>query len=163
MAAISPPFAAAVEESLGLLAERCPDPTPAVYARLFAQQPRMQAHFWRDADGAVKGEMLSRTFALILDLVGDGRYAAQMIGTEMVTHEGYDIPREVFATFFGVVRETAREILGDDWTPAYEAAWDGLLAEIGRLVLGVPRSDVTSDFHRERVAAFEAKFADGAV
>jgi hemoglobin-like flavoprotein len=152
------PYADAVEASLGLVAERCPDPTAVVYARLFAQQPRMRAHFWRDSDGAVKGEMLSRTFALILDLVGEGRYAAQMIGTEMITHEGYDIPREVFSTFFSVVRDAAREILQDDWTPAFEAGWLGLLDRIDHLVRDVPRSDVTSDFHRERVAAFEAPF-----
>ena len=159
MTAQALPYAAAVEQSLELLAERCPDPAPVVYARLFAQQPRMEAHFWRDADGAVRGEMLSRTFSLILDLVGDGRYAAQMIGTEMVTHEGYDIPREIFAIFFGVVRDATREILAADWTADFEAAWQALLAEIDHVVLGVPRSDVTSAWHRERVAAFEARFA----
>ena len=149
--------AADIEDSLERLAERNADPTPEVYARLFAAHPQIEVHFWRDSDGAVKGEMLSRTFAAILDFVGERRYAHIMIGTEMVTHEGYDIPREIFATFFGVVRDTARDILGPDWSPRFETAWDELLVEIDRFAQAVPRSDVTSDFHRQRVAAFEAR------
>jgi len=136
------PYADAVEASLGLVAERCPDPTAVVYARLFAQQPRMRAHFWRDSDGAVKGEMLSRTFALILDLVGEGRYAAQMIGTEMITHEGYDVPREAFSTFFANVGEGLKDVLGPDWTPGYETAWTEMLADVDHFARHTPRSDV---------------------
>ena len=152
------PLAADIEASLELAAERCADPTPVVYARLFDLHPRMQAHFWRDSDGAVKGEMLSRTFAAILDFVGERRYAGLMIGTEMVTHEGYDIPREIFATFFGVVRDGLREILGAEWSPAFDHAWRELLVEIDRFVQAVPRSDVSTDFHRQRVAEFESRF-----
>ena len=128
------PAAAAIERSLELMAERCDDPTPLVYARLFAEHPDMQAHFWRDAAGAIKGEMLARTFAAILDFVGPRRYADHMIGTEMITHEGYDIPRDVFATFFGVVAATVKEVLGPDWTEELQSAWRDLLAEIDGFV-----------------------------
>ena len=148
--------AAEIEASLALLAERVGDPTPGVYARLFARHPQMEVHFWRDANGAVKGEMLARTFDAIFDFVGERRYAGHMIGTEMVTHEGYDIPREIFATFFGVIRDTAREALGSEWSPAFETAWTALLAEIDDFVRAAPRSDVNDPFHKARVAAFEA-------
>lgn len=124
------PHAAEIEQSLELLAERCPDPTPLVYAKLFERQPEMKPQFWRDADDAIKGEMLARTFSAILDFVGERRYADMMIGTEMITHEGYDVPRQVFATFFGTVRDTLREVLGADWTEAFEGAWAELLVEI---------------------------------
>jgi hemoglobin-like flavoprotein len=129
--------AAEIEASLELLADRG-DPTRAVYARLFARQPQMHALFWRDTDDAVKGEMLSRVFAAILDFIGERRYADHMIGCEIVTHEGYDVPREVFATFFGVVAETAAEALGPDWTPAMADAWRALLAELDAYVKAVP-------------------------
>jgi hemoglobin-like flavoprotein len=124
------PHAAEIEASLERLAERCPDPTPAVYARLFADQPAMKAHFWRDTDDAIKGEMLARVFAAILDFIGERRYADHMIGAELITHEGYDVPREVFATFFGTVAATVRDVLGPDFTPAMDRAWRELLAEI---------------------------------
>jgi hemoglobin-like flavoprotein len=128
------PGAAEIEASLELAAERCEDLTPLVYARVFERHPDMRAHFWRDADGAIKGEMLSRTFSAILDFVGERRYADHMILTEMVTHEGYDVPRQVFATFFGFVRDTVREVAGADWTGDFERAWDELLAEIDRYI-----------------------------
>jgi hypothetical protein len=126
-----------IELSLEQLAERG-DPTPAVYERLFAQQPQMQALFWRDTDHAVKGEMLSRVFQAILDFVGERRYADHMIGCEIITHEGYDVPRAVFATFFGVVAETVRDELGAEWTPAMDQAWRELLAELDAYVQATP-------------------------
>lgn len=126
-----------IEESLERLAERG-DPTAAVYARLFARQPQMQALFWRDADGAVKGEMLSRVFEAILDFIGERRYAHIMIGAEIVTHEGYDVPREVFATFFGVVAETVAAELGPDWTPRMANAWRELLDGLDTYVKATP-------------------------
>ncbi|HEX2559805.1 globin [Phenylobacterium sp.] len=122
--------AAEIEASLELAAERCEDLTPLVYAKVFERHPEMLPHFWRDTKDAIKGEMLSRTFSAILDFVGERRYADHMILTEMVTHEGYDVPREVFATFFGFVRDAVREVLGADWTPPFAQAWDELLAEI---------------------------------
>ena len=130
--------AAEIEASLELLAERSGDPTPLVYERLFARHPEMKVLFWRDASGAIKGEMLSRAFEALFDFVGDRRYANHMIGAEVVTHEGYDVPRDVFASFFPVVRDTIAEVLGPDWTPAMAGAWDQLLAEIDRWVAAAP-------------------------
>lgn len=128
----APAFAKAadIEASLELAAERCEDLTPLVYAHVFERHPEMKPHFWRDADDAIKGEMLSRTFSAILDFVGERNYADHMILTEMVNHEGYEIPRQVFATFFGFVRDAVREVIGADWTPEFARAWDELLAEI---------------------------------
>lgn len=154
----TPAFAAAdqIEASLELLAERG-DPTDAIYARLFERHPQMKPYFWRDTNGAIKGEMLSRTFEAILDFVGPRRYADHMIGTEIITHEGYDVPREIFATFFEVVRDSARDVLGADWTPAFEAAWSNLLVEIDRFAQATVTPDVSNpyfvklrdDFQRE--------------
>jgi hemoglobin-like flavoprotein len=126
--------AAEIERSLELLAERRPDPTPVVYERLFAAQPEMKAHFWRDTNDAIKGEMLAQVFAAILDFIGERRYADHMIGAEMITHEGYDVPREVFASFFGTVAETVRDVLGADFTPDMDRAWRALLADLDAYV-----------------------------
>ena len=137
-----PAFAQAteIEASLEIAAERCGDLTPRVYERLFARHPQMQALFWRDANGAIKGEMLARAFEAILDFVGERRYADHMLGAEVVTHEGYDVPRSVFATFFPVVRDTVAEAAGAGWTPAMASAWEQMLAEIDRYVAaGVER------------------------
>jgi len=122
--------AALIEQTLELAAERCPDLTPLVYERLFAREPQMLALFWRDTNGAIKGEMLARVFEAILDFVGARLYAHHLIQCEVVTHAGYDVPPDVFATFFGLVGEVVREAAGTDWTPAMESAWDRLLADL---------------------------------
>lgn len=128
--------AAIIEASLERLAELCADPTPLVYRELFRTHPYMEPYFWRDTNGAIRGEMLSRTFAAIFDFIGPRRYADMMIKTEMVTHEGYDVPREVFITFFSIIRDTTRSVLGATWTPAMEAAWTALLQEIQYFEIG---------------------------
>ncbi|RAK62851.1 globin [Phenylobacterium kunshanense] len=131
--------AAEIERSLELMAERCEDPAPLVYGRVFAAHPQVEAQFWRDTNGTIRGEMLARTFSAILDFVGDRLYADHLIKTEVITHEGYEVPREVFSTFFGFVAEAVREVLGPDWTPATETAWREMLAEIQRYLDATPR------------------------
>ena len=130
-----------VEQSLQLAAERCTDLTPLVYARLFAAHPEMEALFWRDKNHAIKGEMLARVFEIILDFIGEGHYAAQMIQCEVVTHSQYDVPPEVFRTFFGTVEATIREVLGDSWTAEIDAAWRKLLDDLDYYVLHTDQAE----------------------
>lgn len=132
------PQAAAVERSLEVFGDRVGDPTARVYETLFARFPQMKVHFWRDSDGAIKGSMLSRTFEAILDFVGERRYADRMIMNEVITHEGYDIPRGVFVTFFEVIRDTMADSLGSDWSSEFEQAWSSLLTEIAAYTGAVP-------------------------
>jgi hemoglobin-like flavoprotein len=115
--------AAAVETSLMLASERGGDLTDAVYARLFARHPAMQAEFWRDKNGAVRGEMLTRGFEAILDLCGPAAWAPAYLETEIVTHDAYGIPPTIFADFFAVIGDTVAATLGPDWTPAMAAGW----------------------------------------
>jgi hypothetical protein len=129
-----PADAAAIEASLELAAERGGDLAPRVYERLFAREPAMQALFWRDSNGAIKGEMLAKVFEAILDFIGARSYAHHLIETEVVTHEGYDVPRGVFAAFFGIVAEVVRESCGAGWTPAMDAAWTRTLADLDHYV-----------------------------
>ena len=123
-----------VEASLALVAERCGDLSPLVYERLFRDHPEMKALFWRDKIGTIKGEMLTRVFEAVLDYIGDNRYAAHMIRCEVVTHSQYDVPPQVFGTFFAVVVATIREQLGAEWTPEFETAWRELLRDFDGFV-----------------------------
>jgi hemoglobin-like flavoprotein len=115
--------AGSVEASLTLAADRAPDLTEAVYARLFARHPAMAAEFWRDRNGAIRGEMLARSFEAILDLCGPAAWAPAFIATETTTHDSYGIPRDIFADFFAVIGETVAATLGPDWTPAMAKGW----------------------------------------
>ena len=116
--------------SLELAGEACADPAPMVYARLFAEHPDMEALFVRDTDGSVRGEMLSRVFEAILDFIDRRAYGAQMIQCEVVTHEGYGVPPEVFGVFFRTVAATLRAIVGPAWSPDIDASWSVLLDQL---------------------------------
>lgn len=110
------------------------DITGRVYARLFADHPEMEALFVRDTNGAIKGEMLMRVIEAILDFIGPRAFARTMIQCEVITHEGYDVPPDVFGVFFGTVAATVRDILGAEWTPALDVAWMQLLADLDHYV-----------------------------
>src|ERR1700761_6055187 len=94
------PDAAAISESLELAAERVGDLTPLVYEKLFAAHPDMLPLFIRDTSGLVRGEMLSRVIELIFDYLDKDMWASNFIRSEVVTHNGYGVPREVFPIFF---------------------------------------------------------------
>lgn len=110
-----------------------PDLTASVYQRLFAEHPAMEALFVRDTNGAVRGEMLAKVWEILLDVADRREWAARMIQYEVVTHEGYDVPREVFGVFFRVVMDCVRDAL-PDWSGWDEAAFARLLAVIDRFV-----------------------------
>jgi hemoglobin-like flavoprotein len=123
-----------IAQSLELVAERHGDPTPQIYARLFAAYPETEALFVRDTTGAVRGEMLAMAFQCILDVNGAGAYAANLIRAERVNHEGVGVPPEAFGQFFPIVMQTCRELAGENWTPQTDAAWASLLTELDAVI-----------------------------
>jgi len=125
-----PTHADAITASLEIAAERGGDLTPRVYRVLFAREPQLAQLFSRDTDGAIKGEMLMKVIEAILDFIGERRYADHLIEAEAMNHEGFAVPRAVFATFFGVVAEVVKEACGHHWTGAMDDAWRRTLADL---------------------------------
>ena len=125
---------ALVVQSLELLAERDIDPTRAVYARLFAENPEMEELFIRDHAYSIRGQMVQMVLENLLDYATKRTFGLHMIRAERINHVSLGVPQEVFGTFFGVVQATVGELLGADWTPAMDRAWteliDGLQEEI---------------------------------
>ncbi len=118
-----------ITRSLELVAERG-DPTTLVYARLFAAYPEMERLFVRDVDGGVRGNMLAEAINAILDFIDRDTYGGNLMRIEIVNHENLGVPPEVFATFFTAMRDAFADTLGREWTPAIDAAWLALLAQI---------------------------------
>jgi hemoglobin-like flavoprotein len=123
-----------IERSFELAAERCEDLTPLVYRRLFCQHPEARAMFRSEGSDLVKGSMLTLTIDAILDFVGDRSGHFRLIECEVVSHDAYGTPRDLFVVFFRVIAETLRGIIGSDWTSEMDQAWQGLLAEIETVV-----------------------------
>lgn len=122
-----------IELSFERAASCCADLTPLVYQRLFTEHPETQAMFRSQGSALVKGSMLALTIEAILDFAGERRGQFRLIACEVVSHDGYGTPRELFITFFAVIRDTLRELLGEQWSPAIGQAWDTLLIEIDAL------------------------------
>jgi len=127
---------APVVDSLELLAERDIDPTRAVYARLFARYPEMEALFVRDQKFIVRGQMVQMVMENLLDYATDRTFGLPMIQAERVNHVNLGVPNEVFGIFFGVIQETIAELLGDGWTPAMAQAWATMLARLETEIVG---------------------------
>ena len=137
---------AAVEASLDCAAATAGDPQPAVYARLFALHPAMEAEFWRDGSGRIRGEMLARSFEMVLDLAAphapDGGWGGAFLGTEAVTHDAYGLARTVFDDFLPIVAGVIRDACGAGFTPDMAAAWDLVLARAAATLAALPGSGV---------------------
>jgi hemoglobin-like flavoprotein len=124
--------AALIEASLELVAARIGDPAQLVYARLFADEPGLEALFVRDRLGTVRGNMLTTALECLVDFAGRGTYATHFVSAERVNHGGLGVPEAAFDRFYATVIEVFRAALGAEWTAETEAAWRravaGLLA-----------------------------------
>ncbi|MCP4619126.1 MAG: globin [Bradyrhizobium sp.] len=123
-----------VERSFELAGERCGDITPLVYRRLHAERPETLTMFRTEGSELVKGSMLAMTIEAILDFAGERSGKFRMIVCEVMSHDAYGTPREIFVAFFGVIMRTLQETLGPDWTAEMDAAWRKLLGEIEAVV-----------------------------
>jgi hemoglobin-like flavoprotein len=125
-----------IELSFELAAERCEDLTSQVYRRLHAMHPETQTMFRSEGSELVKGSMLAMTIEAVLDFAGERSGKFRMIQCEVASHDAYGTPRELFVSFFGVIRDTLRDMLGREWSRDIDEAWERLLADIA--VLAVP-------------------------
>jgi hemoglobin-like flavoprotein len=132
----SPSDASLILSSLEHAGERGGDLVASVYAKLFVARPELAPLFVMDADGAVRGEMLSRAFDAIIDFIGERAYAHNLVSAEATNHEGYLVPRAAFGAFFGFVRDAVREACGAHWTGATDDAWRRLLADLDTFIVG---------------------------
>ncbi|UWU80847.1 globin [Bradyrhizobium huanghuaihaiense] len=126
-----------IEQSFEIAAQRCADLTPLVYQRMFEAHPETRTMFRTQGSELVKGSMLALTIEAILDFAGERRGHFRLIACEVASHDAYGTSRELFIAFFAIVRDTLRDLLGDEWTPDMALAWDALLVEIDTYA-GIP-------------------------
>ncbi|MBR0829401.1 globin [Bradyrhizobium manausense] len=119
-----------IERSFELAADRCEDLTPLVYRRLFRERPEAQTMFRTDGGDLVKGSMLALTIEAILDFAGARSGHFRMIACEVSSHDAYGTQRDLFIDFFRIIRDTLRDVLADEWSPAIDDAWQKLLIDI---------------------------------
>ena len=119
-----------VQQSFELAAERCADLTPLVYQRLFREHPETQQMFRAQGGDLVKGSMLAMAIEAILDFAGERQGHFRMIACEVLSHDAYGTPRDLFFAFFGIIADTLRELLGEEWSDDMGKAWRALISDI---------------------------------
>ena len=125
-------------ESLEQAAAVCEDPTSLVYQRLFASHPELEDLFIMDRNDEAKGHMLYEVIEAIIDFVGPKYTSEGLIVTEVINHRQIGVPIEVFETFFATVRDTFKDMLGNNWNADFEQAWTQLLIELSHVVNAKP-------------------------
>ena len=117
-----------IHASLEAVAERHGDPTDAVYAKMFTEHPDMKPLFILDEDGGAQGHMLQEAIDMLIDMAGENRFGENFIQIELANHVGFGVPTDVFMTFFRIIKDTFKELLGAEWSDAFDTAWNELLS-----------------------------------
>jgi len=120
-------------DTLERAGEKCADPAPLVYRRLFAQRPEFELLFVMDSDGGVRGSMLETCFNAILGLIEDSSTQRVIISSSRFAHDGYGVSEADFELMFTAIRDTFRDLIGPEWTAEMDTAWVGLLADIAAI------------------------------
>ena len=117
-----------VAETLEHCAELGIDPVNAMYRQFFNSSAAADA-LMGHSDGQMRGRMAAQTFELLLDdsLSGDGGY----LRWEVDNHVGaYGVTPDLYVPFFEAVRDSIRAALTNQWTDAYEHAWNQRIAAL---------------------------------
>lgn len=120
-------------DTLERAGEKCADPAPLVYRRLFEVHPHLEHLFVMDRDGGVRGQMLQTCINIVIGLVEKNPTHSFLIAAGRVHHDGYGVPEDQFDAMFHAMRDTFRDLLGAEWTPEADAAWGGLLEDIATI------------------------------
>jgi hypothetical protein len=74
--------------------------------------------------------MLALAIEAIIDFSGNRTGTFRMIGCELESHDAYGTPRKLFGEFFGIMADAVRDVLGPDWTPDIDHAWEQVLGHL---------------------------------
>ncbi|MDO8901048.1 MAG: globin, partial [Phenylobacterium sp.] len=90
--------------------------------------------------GAARGQMLRQATETLLDYLGPNTYAANFLKAELRNHDDIGVPGEIFPRFYQAMAEAFADMLGEDWTPDMQGAWNDLTAQVEQIVQGEPQT-----------------------
>lgn len=113
----------AFNQSLEVVAERCEDVVPPVYAELYQRYPQFEELFVLDTDMGARGHMLNEALTMAEGLLMGDPVAVSFVSAERMNHEGYGIDDDVFEGFFIVMASVFKRLAGEAWSDDMSAAW----------------------------------------
>jgi hemoglobin-like flavoprotein len=125
-----------LEANLELVAEREPQLFRRVYAIFFREHPEVDELF-RQYGEERQAEMLSETFTSLFDLLDREAWTPGHVAAMGERHRvGYVVRDEMYAWFSDAVMDALREVSGDAWDTATEAAWQRGFDAVNALMTG---------------------------
>ena len=122
-----------IYDTLEKVSGRVGDPKELIYARLFAAHPEFEELFILDVDGGVRGSMLESCYNCITGAAEKSDLPRFHLEAARMIHDGYGLEESQIDAMFDTIRDTFREVLADDWSPAMETAWSAILADLARM------------------------------
>lgn len=123
-----------IVESLELVAERRGDVTADVM-RIYHQRCPASAALMDHMDEYMMGRMMDQVLLLLME---DGREELEnYLKFETGNHESYGVQPHMYDSLLSSVRDCVAEVLGDDFDPSMQAAWQ---ARIGVLLEAIDES-----------------------
>ncbi|MEL7109853.1 MAG: globin domain-containing protein [Pseudomonadota bacterium] len=125
----------ALNASLEVVAERCEDVVPPVYAAFFQRYPKFEELFVNDIDHGVRGHMLNEALGLAEGLLEDDTLTYHFVSSLRMNHEGYGIENNLFEEFYEVIADVFQTLAGEAWTPAMSSAWSEVVSAAAKAKL----------------------------
>lgn len=95
------------------------------FTRFFATYPETQRYFVGTDLPYFRRKKLKIIVDFLVDIVRHPNYAEGQITQEVIRHQMYGLKdREYYFTLLACLQMAVQAALGDDWTPATEAAWN---------------------------------------
>ncbi len=93
--------------------------------------------FRSEGSDLVKGSMLALASEARLDFAGDRSGHFRVIECEVASNKAYGTPRKLCGEFFDVIADTARGLLGEEWSPEMSQASRKFLSELDQVIAQV--------------------------
>lgn len=120
-------------DTLERASERCADPAPLIYRRLFELRPEFRSLFVMDTDGGVRGSMVQTCLEALLGVAEGAGTQRVIISAARFSHGGYGVEEHEFDLMFASIRDVFRDLLGPGWSAREDEAWANLLNKIAAI------------------------------
>lgn len=115
--------------SLDRVAALVDDPSAPVYERLFEEYPHFRKLFRFETSGELaRKNMFQVAVVALMEHLEGINASANMVKAERINHAHIGVENALFDRYYEVIRDTCKQILGDEWTAETEQAWDEAIA-----------------------------------
>ena len=118
-------------QSLDRVSELVDDPSALVYEQLFTRYPEFKQLFRFEPNGEMARQNMFQVTVVALMEHLEGKHASvTMVTSERANHSHIGVDNASFDRYYEVVRDTFAQILGDEWMPETQDAWNQAISSL---------------------------------